>query len=501
MREKMLFFVILPSQILIKVALGAIIASIALSLVGTLVVQLKITNIGYSMSHAAFAGASFGIWLNAYLFPNFDEQITALIFTLITALILGPLSDKTKLSSEVILGALFSLLTALGFIFLSTLPSGVITQRAVSVLWGSLFGLRYIDFLNLGLIIVGFVIILVIFYREFLAIVFHEKIALAAGIRVGLFKFLVLAITALIVSISMKIVGALLVYALIIMPTSTAYQFLYDFKKILYTSPLFGALSAVLGLFLSLATNFPISSSMILISCIIFLIAVGLSPKRRILSKEEQDVETIEKKDDGVELSRVIEYFNERANNWDEHIIHDPEKLEQISAELEIKTGYEILDVGTGTGVMIPYLQEKIGNSGKIIALDVSDKMIEISRKKFPQTKYPNVDFLIQDVHEYNSEKKFDIILCYSCFPHFMKQSELVYKLVKKLKMGGKLMIAHSQSRDAINSLHGACEGVVSEHRLPPIREISKMMRDSGLQIVKSLDNQEIFYIMGALKQ
>ncbi len=292
----MLFLVELPSQILIKVALGAVIASIALSLVGTLIVQLKITNIGYSMSHAAFAGASFGIWLNAYMFPNFDEQITALIFTLITALILGPLSNKTKLSSEVILGALFSLLTALGFIFLSTLPTGVITQRAVSVLWGSLFGLRYIDFLNLSFIIIGFIIILTIYYREFLAIIFHEKIAMAAGIRVAMFKFLVLTITALIVSISIKIVGALLVYALIIMPTSTAYQFLYDFKKILYISPIFGAFSAILGLFLSLTTNFPIYSSMILISCIIFLIAVGLSPKRRILSKKDLNKKITEKK-------------------------------------------------------------------------------------------------------------------------------------------------------------------------------------------------------------
>jgi len=301
--------VVLPSSILIKVVLGAIIASIALSLVGTLVVQLKITNIGYSMSHAAFAGASFGIWLNAYLFPSLDDEITALVFTLITALILGPLSNKTKLSSEVILGAMFSLLTALGFIFLSTLPSGVITQQAVSVLWGSLFGLRYIDFLNLSLIIVGFIIILVIYYREFLAIVFHEKIAMAAGIRVGLFKFLVLAITALIVSISMKIVGALLVYALIIMPTSTAYQFLYDFKRILYTSPVFGAISAVLGLFLSLATNFPISSAMILVSCVIFFIAVGISPKRRIRSKQDQNVISIENSEpEGMELARVREY-------------------------------------------------------------------------------------------------------------------------------------------------------------------------------------------------
>ncbi|MHA1731779.1 MAG: metal ABC transporter permease [Promethearchaeota archaeon] len=281
----MIGMVILPNQILVKALVGASIAAIALSLIGTLIVQLKITNVGYSMSHAAFAGAAFGIWLDAYFFPGMDEKSMAILFTLFTAVLLGPLSDKTNLSSEVILGALFSLLTALGFIFLSSLPSGVITQQAVSIMWGSIFGLRYIDFLYLGLIVVGLVVIILLFYREFVAIIFHEKAAAAAGIRVSLFKFIILLVTALVVSISMKIVGALLVYAMIITPSSAVYQFVYDFKKLLIFSPFVGLASAILGMLLSLATNFPISSSMILISCVFFLFSAAISPKRRTRNK------------------------------------------------------------------------------------------------------------------------------------------------------------------------------------------------------------------------
>ena len=496
----MLFFVILPIQILIKVVLGAIIASIALSLVGTLIVQLKITNIGYSMSHAAFAGAAFGIWINAFTLPSFDEQITALVFTLITALILGPLSEKTKLSSEVILGALFSLLTALGFIFLSTLPTGVITQQAVSILWGSLFGLRYIDFLNLGLIILGFIVILKIFYREFIAIIFHEKIAAAAGIRVSLFKFIVLATTALIVSISIRIVGALLVYALIIMPTSTAYQFIYDFKKLLYYSPIIGSLAAVFGVLLSLATNFPISSSMILISCVIFLIAVWLSPKRKIRSKRKKDENSNKKSDYNSQLNNIKTYFNERAEKWDENIYHDPEKLDTICRKLDIKKSDKILDIGTGTGVMISYLHEQIDASGNIVALDISENMINISKAKYPKNEFPNVEFLVQDIYNYQFRDKFDVILCYSCFPHFIKQSETIKKLSTGLNNEGKLMIAHSQSRDTINSFHKECDKIVSKDRLPPLDELSKMMEDSGLKVKKTLDSEEMFYVLGLNK-
>jgi ABC-type Mn2+/Zn2+ transport system permease subunit len=110
---------------------------------------------------------------------------------------------------------------------------------------------------------------------------FHRKLAESSGINTKLFYFAVLFFTGFAVSLSLRLVGGLLVYALIINPTSSAYQFFYDFKKILIFSPLIGIISCLVGFWLSLITDFPIGASIVIISAIIFAIAIILSPKRR----------------------------------------------------------------------------------------------------------------------------------------------------------------------------------------------------------------------------
>lgn len=195
--------------------------------------------------------------------------------------------------------------------------------------------------------------------------------------------------------------------------------------------------------------------------------------------------------------NRQREYFNERAEIWDLDVYHDPAKLEKIILELELKIGEKVLDVGSGTGVMIPYLFSQVKKSGKIVALDFSEKMISISEKKNPPEKFPNVKFIVQDINEFPIENDFDIILCYSCFPHFLNKSLAIKKLIKGLKVGGKLMIAHSQSRKAINNLHKKSKAIVSKDRLPSVKKLSKMIKKAGLKILKTLDNEEMFFIIG----
>jgi len=199
------------------------------------------------------------------------------------------------------------------------------------------------------------------------------------------------------------------------------------------------------------------------------------------------------------ELNNTKAFFNQKAEDWDEKIYHDLEKLDIIIRELDIKPTDKILDVGTGTGIMIPYLYEQIKDPGKIIAVDISENMIRIARAKHPKSKFPNVDFLVQDIYNHHFEEKFDVILCYSCFPHFIKQRETIKKLARRLNNGGKLMIAHSQSRDAINNLHKECDKVISKDKLPPILEIVKIMEDSGFKVQKKVDNEEMFYILGRI--
>jgi ABC-type Mn2+/Zn2+ transport system permease subunit len=227
------------------------------------------------MSHAAFAGAAFGLMI------NMDPLITALIFAFITAFILGPISEKAKLQSNIIIGFLFSIMIALAFIFLNYIPGEAATGTALRILWGSLFSVDYNDVLLLVFLSFIILVFIIIFYKELISIMFNRKLAEASGINTKIFYFGVLFLTGFAVSISLKLVGGLLVFALIINPTSTAYQFFYDFKKILLFSPIIGIISCMIGFYLSLLTDFPIGASIVIVSAIFFATAIIVSPKRK----------------------------------------------------------------------------------------------------------------------------------------------------------------------------------------------------------------------------
>ncbi|NHI94534.1 MAG: methyltransferase domain-containing protein [Candidatus Lokiarchaeota archaeon] len=487
-----LFLSTVPLQLIITSILGAILAGLSCSLTGVFVVNLKIPSIGYCMSHAAFAGASLGLLIDANLRLinmdySFDPLITAVIFTIIVAAILGPLTQKAKLETNIIISILFTLMIALGFIFLSAMPSGVLSASAVSILWGSIFGISMEDVLYLVILNGILIIILVFFYKEFLAIMFDKKLAQASGINVSIFFFFVLMTTGIVVAFSIKIIGALLVYALIVNPCSTILEFSYDMRKIFALSPVIGVGTCILGYFTSLIFDFPIGSSIIIVSCIIFITALIISPKRR-RKDSINDRKNMKK-------SRDIEFFNSLAEEWDEKNPHKPEVLRTFLDILSIKPGSKILDVGTGTGVMIPYFIEKLSNNCTIIAIDNAEKMIEVAKRKFPHEKYPTIEFKIQDITKISIHQEYDAILCHNCFPHFENQEETVRIMTKGLKMGGKLMVAHSKSRDWINNLHRNTDGVEHDY-LPNIKELSLMMIKSNLKVLDHIDDEDMFFIL-----
>ncbi|MFO8017609.1 MAG: metal ABC transporter permease [Promethearchaeia archaeon] len=279
--------VTLPRNMMIKIIVSASLAAFALSIVGTFVVHMKITTVGFSMSHAAFAGAALGLLLQSYG-SQVEPVYVATLFTILIAFLLGPLSDKTKLDSNIILGILFSLMIALGFIFLSLMPEGVTSAGAMGIIWGSLFGLSTEELTVLIILNVSIILLIIVFYKELMSILLNRKMALAAGINVAFFKFLILLATAIAVSFSINIVGAFLVYAMIVNPTSTVYQFVYDTKKLFIFSPIVGLLTIFGGIYLSLWMDFPFASSIIVFSSIIFALSVLLSPKHQKTKRKER---------------------------------------------------------------------------------------------------------------------------------------------------------------------------------------------------------------------
>jgi len=193
--------------------------------------------------------------------------------------------------------------------------------------------------------------------------------------------------------------------------------------------------------------------------------------------------------------SRRRDLFDELAEEWDGATSHDPVKLEYIAGLLALEAGQHVLDAGCGTGVMIPHLRRHLGGSGIITALDFSGRMLAVAEAKYPPADNPDVRFVVRDVNGMASDREFDAILCYSCFPHFPDQPAAVKTLAAALKEGGRLVIAHSQSRRAINDLHREAGGILRGDYLPTVAEITGMMGSAGLRVTGSVDDEELFAV------
>lgn len=189
------------------------------------------------------------------------------------------------------------------------------------------------------------------------------------------------------------------------------------------------------------------------------------------------------------------EFFNSMAKKWDSIVNHDERKINKILNMVQIKEGSKVLDVGTGTGVLIPFLYSYAGNTGKIIAVDEAEKMIDVAKKKY---SYENVEFVAGDVLEIElPEDYFDYIMCYSMFPHFGDKKTAVEKLARYLKKTGKFVICHSQSREAINNLHKEVSEVVKNDRLPPVSVIRDYYKVAGIEVIAEIDNENMFVVIG----
>lgn len=189
-------------------------------------------------------------------------------------------------------------------------------------------------------------------------------------------------------------------------------------------------------------------------------------------------------------------FFNSMALKWDIICNHDENKINHILDLIGVKNQDKVLDVGTGTGILLPFLLERIGQSGEIVGIDIAEKMLEIAKKKNPSK---NIRFICADILDVElQEEYFDVIICYSAFPHFKDQQRAVSNMSRCLKDMGVLCICHSQSRDAINSLHKkSSDKIISRDHLPEMDIMKRYFSNAGLEVIKQIDNEEMFVILG----
>jgi ubiquinone/menaquinone biosynthesis C-methylase UbiE len=188
-------------------------------------------------------------------------------------------------------------------------------------------------------------------------------------------------------------------------------------------------------------------------------------------------------------------YFNQQAHIWDEKIAEkDTAKLERIANCLAIEPGATVLDVGTGTGVFLPYVLNKLGAGGKIIALDHAEKMLTKAKAKGFSG---NIVFLCADVLAIPlADEICDAVVCYSSLPHFPDKAHALREMKRILKHGGQLFVCHSSSREHINSIHRRIPTVQND-LLPDAIEMTILLTNAGFTEIKVEDTADSYLAYG----
>jgi zinc/manganese transport system permease protein len=267
---------LIPNPVLAHAIEAMLYASITCSILGVIITRMQLSSIGFTMAHAAFAGAAAG------LFFTIDPLFTAIACSLTVAALLGPISDRGRLSPDVTLGVLFGLLMAVAIFFISYMEALGRGFSASGLLFGNVISLYAHEVVGLGLICGVAVLFVVLFSKEITAIACHRRMAEAAGIYVRPIYYLTLFMIALSVSLCIQIIGGLLLYVWLVTPAAIAYQFCASMKQTFVVAPVLAAIISTVGAYTGLEYSLPVAPYTAILFSIVFAVAIIISPRRKI---------------------------------------------------------------------------------------------------------------------------------------------------------------------------------------------------------------------------
>jgi manganese/iron transport system permease protein len=263
-------------QFMQNAILSAFLGGIACSVIGVFVVLLHMPFIGVCMSHAAFAGALLGVWF------GFSPLLGAFILCILAAAIIGPLADRGELNPETSVGIIFSLMLGIAFLVMGLMPTS--QSAAWDFLWGSILTNTRSDVVFLAIVAAIVVGLVIIFYKEIQATIFNRNVAISVGIPATLILYGILFLTGVTITATLRPIGGLLIFSLILNPAAAAYQLTYSMRRMFILAAIFGVLSGWIGLLFSYLFNIPSGATIVVTSSVIFGLATIFSPKKKIKS-------------------------------------------------------------------------------------------------------------------------------------------------------------------------------------------------------------------------
>lgn len=192
-------------------------------------------------------------------------------------------------------------------------------------------------------------------------------------------------------------------------------------------------------------------------------------------------------------MNPTANYFNSVAPEWDMRETTSDARLRHIIESAGVRKGDSVLDVGTGTGILLPYLAEAVGPFGQIDAVDISSEMLARAHEKFSKLPLP-VRFMLSDIEADHVHSQYDSIILYNVLPHLQNPLETIMRLFSaNLSGGGSLTIAHGASRRAINECHEHIH--FPSKKLPAAQALAERLEDAGFPVDYVEDTTEAWVV------
>ena len=254
---------------------GIIVATIAgalCGLLGVFVVLRGMSYIGHGLSHAVFGGAA----ASAVIGINFF--IGAGIWGIISGVLIARVARRRVLGADAAIGVVTTASFALGLALMNRY--GQASKSIEAVLFGSVLGVKVADIVAVSLVAVFALAVIVVWYRKLLFSTFDPDVAQVSGVNVSVVEVVLLSLLSLTILVTMRVIGTLLISALLVIPAAAARMTTNSFSKLLWISPLIGAVTCFIGMNLSYHLDTSASATIILLDALVFIVVYTVAGTR-----------------------------------------------------------------------------------------------------------------------------------------------------------------------------------------------------------------------------
>ena len=251
-----------------RALVGGILTGLMGGMLGSFTILRQLSFFSDALGHSALLGIGIGLLL------GLNPSMVLLPFAVLFALAVNYLLERTRLWTDALLNVIYSSSLAISVILLSFV--GQYKGGINNLLFGDILAVRELDLVFSGLLLIVCTVFVGLTLRTQMLLTLHEPLAIARGVSVSAQRTAFIVLLSLVVGISIKAIGVLLVSAFVVIPACAARLLSRTFTSYVLLSSGIGALSAVCGMVVSAWFNLPSGPSIVATQLVIFLIAVGL---------------------------------------------------------------------------------------------------------------------------------------------------------------------------------------------------------------------------------